>query len=221
MSEKDMPPKLVIFDCDGVIVDSEPPLLDFLLEEFAQYGLHISMQELETKYVGGTMALVGERARAAGAKLPENWQVDVYPRVFEMLAKGVPLIPGIEAAFDALDAAGIPYCVGSNGPMAKMDVTLGAYPKVFDRLKGRIHSAHTHGVAKPDPGLFLIAAESMGVAPQDCVVVDDSPSGCIAARRAGMRCFGFDRHGDGARLVKEGAEHLADMRELPGRIGVV
>ncbi|WP_434289486.1 HAD family hydrolase [Celeribacter sp. SCSIO 80788] len=215
-----MTPKAVIFDCDGVIVDSEPPLLDFLQQEFAGFGLNVSLHDLETQYVGGTMARVGERARAAGADLPENWVEDVYPRVFDMLRAGVPLIPGIEAAFDALDAAGIPYAVGSNGPMEKMDVTLGAHPDVFARLKGRIHSAHTHGTAKPEPGLFLIAAEQLGVVPEDCVVIDDSPSGCIAARRAGMRCFGFDRHGDGARLIAEGAEHLSDMSDLPARLGL-
>lgn len=215
-----MTPNLVIFDCDGVIVDSEPPLLDFLLTEFATYGLELSLHELETKYIGGTIYSTAQRAREAGASLPETWEAEAYPRIFEVLRAGVPLIPGIEAAFDALDAAGIPYCVGSNGPMEKMDVTLGAHPAVFARLKGRIHSAHTHGVAKPDPGLFLIAAETMGVAPEACVVVDDSPSGCIAARRAGMRCFGFDPHGDGARLISEGAEHLADMHDLPRRIGI-
>ena len=215
-----MTPNLVIFDCDGVIVDSEPPLLDFLLTEFATYGLELSLHELETKYVGGTIYSTAQRAREAGASLPETWEAEAYPRIFEVLRAGVPLIPGIEAAFDALDAAGIPYCVGSNGPMEKMDVTLGAHPAVFARLKGRIHSAHTHGVAKPDPGLFLIAAETMGVAPKACVVVDDSPSGCIAARRAGMRGFGFDPHGDGARLISEGAEHLADMHDLPRRIGI-
>ncbi|EKE74151.1 MULTISPECIES: HAD family phosphatase [Roseobacteraceae] len=215
-----MIPNLVIFDCDGVIVDSEPPLLDFLRDEFARYGLDITLHELETKYVGGTMKTVAERARAAGATLPPHWETEVYPRIYDMLSTGVPLIPGIEAAFDALDQAAIPYCVGSNGPMEKMDVTLGAHPAVFARLKGRIHSAHTHGVAKPEPGLFLIAAETMGVAPEACVVVDDSPSGCIAARRAGMRCFGFDPHRDGARLVSEGAEHLSDMHDLPRRLGL-
>ncbi|WP_417246358.1 HAD family hydrolase [Celeribacter sp.] len=212
--------KAVIFDCDGVIVDSEPLLLEFLQKDFARFGLDISIHELETKYVGGTMARVGERAREAGANLPDNWIDEVYPRVFEMLGAGVPLIDGVEAAFDALDAAGIPYAVGSNGPMEKMDVTLGAHPAVFARLKGRIHSAHTYGTAKPDPGLFLIAAEHLGVAPEDCAVIDDSTSGCIAARRAGMKCFGFDPHGDGARLIAEGAEHLADMHDLPARLGL-
>ncbi|WP_417253460.1 HAD family hydrolase [Celeribacter sp.] len=212
--------KAVIFDCDGVIVDSEPPLLEFLQKDFARFGLDISIHELETKYVGGTMARVGERAREAGAALPDNWIDEVYPRVFEMLGAGVPLIDGVEAAFDALDAAGIPYAVGSNGPMEKMDVTLGAHPAVFARLKGRIHSAHTYGTAKPEPGLFLIAAEHLGVAPEDCAVIDDSTSGCIAARLAGMKCFGFDPHGDGARLMAEGAEHLADMHDLPARLGL-
>ncbi|AJE45267.1 HAD family hydrolase [Celeribacter indicus] len=211
--------KCVIFDCDGVLVDSEPPLLDFLCDEFAALGHPVSLAELEAKYIGGTMKTVAERARAAGVPLPDNWEVDVYPRIYEIL-EGVPLVAGIEATLDALDAAGIPYCVGSNGPMEKMAVTLGGHPAFHARLEGRIHSAHTHGVAKPDPGLFLIAAEQMGVAPEDCAVVDDSPSGCIAARLAGMRCFGFDPHGDGARLVAEGAEHLDDMSHLPARLGL-
>lgn len=213
-----MRPQAVIFDCDGVIVDSEPPLLTFLQREFAAYGGDVTIHELETQYVGGTMAKVAERARATGIALPPAWEVEVYPRVFDMLRSGVPLIPGIEAAFDALDKVGIPYAVASNGPMEKMDITLGAHPSVLTRLTGRIHSAHTYGTAKPDPDLFLIAAKRLGAAPETCVVIDDSPAGCIAARRAGMLCFGFDRHGNGQRLIAEGALHLSDMQDLPARL---
>lgn len=214
------PPKLVIFDCDGVIVDSEPPTLDLLRDDFAAHGLDLTMADIEREYTGLLMANVAKKARENGAALPQDWVDSFYVKMFNRLRDGVPLIEGVMAVFEALDAAGIPYRVASNGPDAKMDITLGAYPDLHARLKGRIHSAHTHGTAKPDPELLLIAARAEGVAPEDCVMIDDSPSGCISARRAGIRCFGFDPTGDGTQLVAEGAEHLRSMNELCARIGL-
>jgi HAD superfamily hydrolase (TIGR01509 family) len=213
-------PKLVIFDCDGVLVDSEPPTLELLREEFELCGLSVTMPHIESEYVGMTMINVAKKARAAGANLPDDWEDSIYFKMFERLQKGVPLIDGIEGALDALDAAGIPYAVGSNGPMAKMDITLGAHPAFLARLTGRIFSAHDCKAGKPDPELFLKAAAFMGVAPEHCVVVDDSRSGVIAGRRAGMRTLGFDTFGDGAHLIVEGAEHLASMDDLPAMIGL-
>ncbi|WP_417258301.1 HAD family hydrolase [Celeribacter sp.] len=214
------PPKLVIFDCDGVLVDSEPPTLTLLRDDLAAHGLDLTMDDIERDYTGLLMANVAKKARENGANLPTDWVEQFYVKMFERLRKGVDLIEGVVEVFDALDAAGIAYRVASNGPDEKMEITLGAHPDLYARLKGRLHSAHTHGTAKPDPELLLIAARAEGVAPEDCVMIDDSPSGCISARRAGIRCFGFDTEGDGARLVAEGAEHLASMRDLCARIGL-
>lgn len=208
-------PKLVIFDCDGVLVDSEPPTLSMLRDDLELHGLTLTMAQVEAEYVGIAMADLAQKARVNGANLPHDWVDAIYVKMFEQLKKGVPLIAGIERALDALDAVGIPYAVGSNGPMEKMDITLGAYPALFDRLKGRIFSAHDCKAGKPDPELFLKAAAFMGIAPNDCVVVDDSVAGATAGLRAGMRTLGFDPQGDGAHLIAIGAEHLAHMDDLP------
>lgn len=189
-------------------------------DDLATHGLDLTMADIERDYTGLLMANVATKARENGARLPNNWVDLFYVKMFDRLREGVALMDGVTEVFDALDAAGIAYRVASNGPDAKMEITLGAHPDLYARLNGRIHSAHTHGTAKPDPGLLLIAAQAAAVSPENCVMIDDSPSGCIAARRAGIRCFGFDPSGDGARLVAEGAEHLASMRDLCAKIGL-
>ena len=213
-------PDLVIFDCDGVLVDSEPPTLALLRDDLARFGLDLTMADIERDYTGLLMKNVGRKAEAAGARLPATWVEDFYVQMFDRLRAGVPLIDGVEAVFDALDTAGIPYCVASNGPMEKMAITLGAHPAIYARLTGNLHSAHTHGVAKPDPELLRRAAAAMGVDPSRAVMVDDSPSGCLAAAGVPMPCFGFDPTGDGARLTAHGAIHLRRLADLPAHLGL-
>ena len=213
-------PKLVIFDCDGVLVDSEPPTLALLRDDLELYGLPLTLAQIDANYMGVAMADIAKKARANGAQLPDDWVPAIYEKMFDKLRQGVPLIAGVEKALDALDRAGIPYAVGSNGPMAKMDITLGAHPDFHARLKGRIFSAHDCKAGKPDPELFLKAAAFMGVDPKDCVVVDDSVAGATAGVRAGMRTLGFDTHGDGAHLTAIGAEHLAHMDALSDMVGL-
>jgi len=213
-------PDMVIFDCDGVIVDSETITNVLLQEELAGRGLDLPLSEIERTFVGGTMLTVAEKAKAKGADLPDNWVAYFYDRMYEALAKGTPLITGIEAVMDLLDAAGIPYAVGSNGSLEKMAITLGQHKALHARLKDHLYSAHSVGIAKPEPGMFLLAAKDFGIAPDRCAVIDDSPTGCIAARRAGMRGMGFAEHDDGARLAAEGAEVFHRMADLPGLLGL-
>ena len=215
-----MPPDLVIFDCDGVLVDSEMVSAELLQEDLSGRGLHMSRDDILREFIGGTMQSVGERAAGMGADIPEGWVESIYERMYARLALGAPKIEGVESALDRLDAAGVPYVVGSNGSLRKMEITLGQHPELQARFEGRIYSAHSHGVAKPDPGLFLIAAGEMGVAPARCAVVDDSPTGCEAARRAGMVCYGYAERDDGARLVTEGAITFHSMADLPEFLGV-
>ncbi|MDJ0826278.1 MAG: HAD-IA family hydrolase [Rhodobacter sp.] len=208
-------PALVLFDCDGVLVDSEPITNALLQEDLATRGLSLSFDQIDRLFTGGTMRGVGEQARAMGADIPDDWVEGFYVKMHARLAQGTPAIDGIENVLDRLDAAQIPYAVGSNGSLEKMAITLGQHPRLQERLKDRLYSAHTLGVAKPDPGLYLAAARDMGVAPQRTAVIDDSPSGCRAAQRAGMRCFGYAAHGDGARLAAEGAQVFHAMADLP------
>ena len=213
-------PDLVIFDCDGVLVDSEPITNALLQEDLARRGLDLSLEQIMQNFVGGTMRGVGEEAARMGADIPDNWVDLIYTEMHLRLARGTPVIDGVDAVMDALDKAGIPYCVGSNGSLAKMRITLGQHPALRARLDGRLYSAHTLGTAKPEPDMFLQAARDFGIEPKRTAVIDDSPAGCIAARRAGMIGFGYAAHDDGARLRAEGAHVFHHMRDLPGLLHV-
>lgn len=209
--------ELVIFDCDGVLVDSEPLANTVLIENLATYGLHLTLEDTERLFVGGTIAGVHKTARGLGADLPDDWVDAMYAAIFDRLRQGVDLIPGIPDLLDHLDAEGIPFCVASNGPPDKMRITLGQNG-LWERFEANMVSAHTHGVAKPAPGLFLKAAEPFGVSPDRVVVIEDSRNGVTAAARAGMRCLAYLPAGDGAHLEDLGAEIIRHMNEVPGRL---
>ena len=215
-----MTPQAVLFDCDGVLVDSEPPTFAMLAEDFNRFGLTVTAVAVAERFTGGTIHDVAARAVAMGADLPDGWANDFYERLFVRLGQGVPVIAGVEDVLDRLDAAGIPYAVGSNGIGRKMAITLGPYPRLWNRLKDRLFSGQELGMPKPLPGLWLHCAAHLGVDPADCVVVDDSAVGCRAARAAGMRAMGFAAHGDGAGLVAEGATVFRRMADLPGLLGI-
>lgn len=215
-----MTPHGVIFDCDGVIVDSEGPTFVLLQQNFAAYGLDVSLHDLETNFIGGTMADVEAHARLRGADLPATWRDDFYEVLYAHLRQGILLVPGILDVLDKLDARGIPYAIGSNGSDRKMQVTLGQYPGLIDRFQGRLFSGQTLGRPKPAPDLFLHAAQSLGVNPSDCVVIEDSATGARAAYSAGITCYGYAAQNDGARLAAERAIVFHSMSNLPGLLGL-
>ncbi|MCL4066308.1 HAD family phosphatase [Pseudomonas sp. GX19020] len=216
------PPAAVLFDCDGVIVDSEGPTFQIMLAEFASCGFHLTLEELERDYIGGTVEDVASRARANGADLPESWVADLYANMYAMLEAGVPLIPDILQVFDRLDAAGIPYAVGSNGSPEKMQITLGARG-LIPRFR-TVLSGQAIGRPKPLPDLYLACAKACGVAPEACVVIEDSPAGARAAIAAGIPCLGFAAHGEDtppARGLKAlNVPLFHSMKDLPGLLGL-
>jgi HAD superfamily hydrolase (TIGR01509 family) len=212
-------PDLVIFDCDGVLVDSETLSNKVLAANLTRHGLPMTTERSMELFVGGTMRGVGEQARGMGADLPADWIDEIYEEIYSALRAGVDVIAGIPELLDHLDAARIPYAVGSNGSEAKMQITLGQNG-LLDRFKGAIFSAHTLKTAKPDPGLYLAAAAHFDVDPSRAVVVEDSATGATAAARAGMRCLGYAPHGDGAALQAKGAELFDSMFSVPGLIGL-
>lgn len=215
-----MRPGAVLFDCDGVLVDSEPITDRVIAANLARHGLRLAVSEVHTLFLGGTMAGVAEQARRLGAELPPDWVDQVYGEMFAELARGTPLIPGITGVLDALDAAGVPYAVGSNGPHRKMQITLGQHPGLHRRLQGRIFSRHDVARPKPAPDLYLHAAAALGVPSAACTVIEDSPPGARAARAARMACFGYAPHDDGAALVAEGARPFHAMADLPALLGL-
>jgi HAD superfamily hydrolase (TIGR01509 family) len=213
-------PAAVLFDCDGVLVDSEPITDRVIAASLGRHGLSLAVSEIHALFLGGTMAGVAEEARRLGAALPPDWVDRVYEEMFAELAKGTPLVPGISGVLDALDAAGIPYAVGSNGPHRKMQITLGQHPGLHVRLRGRIFSRHDVARPKPAPDLYLHAAAALKSPPAACVVVEDSPPGARAARAAGMTCLGYAPRDDGARLAAEGARPFHRMEDLPALLAL-
>ncbi|MBO9473968.1 HAD family phosphatase [Shimia sp. R10_1] len=214
-----LPPDLVLFDCDGVLVDSERITNALLVENLAARGLQVAPDRVIDLFVGGTIAGVAKTARSFGATLEENWVDLIYAEMFERLAQEATPVPGVPSLLDALDAAGIPYGVCSNGPHAKMDVTL-ARCGLTQRFAGRIYSREDVPNPKPAPDVYLKAAADAGIAPANCVVVEDSPNGARAGKAAGMHTLGF--------IADTAAEHLTpicdavfdDMRALPGLLGL-
>jgi HAD superfamily hydrolase (TIGR01509 family) len=209
----------VIFDCDGVLVDSEPIANAVLVEDLARRGLVLEASAVDHLFLGSTMAAVGDRARALGANLPDSWIGEIYDALYARLRAGTPPVPGIFDLLDRLDAAAIPYAVASNGSPEKMEITLGQ-TGLWPRFEGRMLSAHVEGVAKPDPELLRRAAARINRLAEECVLIGDSLADCLAARGAGMHCVALVHHGDGSRLAAEGAQVVRSLAEAAREIGL-
>lgn len=212
-------PDLVIFDCDGVLVDSETVSNTVLAVNLTRHGLPMTADRCMDLFVGGTMASVDDTARTMGADLPVDWIDEIYAETYAALRAGVDVIAGIPELLDRLDAERIPFAVGSNGSDDKMQITLGQNG-LLGRFGDAIFSAHTLKTAKPDPDLYLAAAAHFGVDPSRAVVIEDSATGATAAARAGMRCLGYAPQGDGAALKTAGAEIIDSMFAVPMLIGL-
>lgn len=204
-----MTPKLVIFDCDGVLVDSEHATNTAIAKYLSTCGLQIDADDAFRLFVGNTMVAVGEIATQHGATLPENWIDAIHGAMYKELRDGVAVFPGVRALLDKLNAAGIATAIASNGPMDKMAITL-APSGLFDHFRGRIYSPDTLP-GKPAPDMLLAAAIAAGVNPSYAVMIDDNPTGCLAAVAAGMPSIGFAPDGSFARLEKVGATCVRTM----------
>lgn len=214
-----MLPKLVIFDCDGVLVDSERLSNATLQASLAFYGLNLPVDEITHMFVGGTMASVHTEVARRGVTLPENWVEIINKEVATELAAKVEIIANVPSMLDQLDASGILYAVGSNGPMGKMQVTLGR-TGLWDRMQGRIYTAHDCAAQKPAPDVYLKVAALAGIKADDCVVIEDSASGARAAVAANMRCFGYCADTDVEKLRPHCEVTFNDMAQLPELLGL-
>jgi HAD superfamily hydrolase (TIGR01509 family) len=209
---------LVIFDCDGVLVDSERIAVRVEAALISELGWTISEDEVLERFVGRSDAyMLAELERAMGRKLPE-WRELYERRLYESFRRELVPVKGITAVLDELT---IPACVASSGTHDKMQVTLGL-TGLLSRFDRRIFSVTEVANGKPAPDLFLYAAQRMGVQPRNCVVVEDSKSGIDAARAAGMRSLGFAGGLTPAAWLKERATVVFDdMADLLSLIAVM
>lgn len=212
-----MTPSLVIFDCDGVLVDTERLANRSMAELVTELGYPMSVQECQQRFMGRTLENVQDMIEELiGRELPADWPEQVRRRDLKAFEAGVDAIQGVAAVLDDLDRRGVPYCVGSSGKYQKMRTTLGS-SGLLPRLEGRLFSAQDCDNGKPAPDVFLLAARTMGHGPQGCVVIEDSVPGVMAARAAGMRAFAFveDPSCDRDALISAGAILFDSMAELP------
>lgn len=215
--------ELVIFDCDGVLVDSERIANTNLAEMITELGYKTSGPECQKLFMGRTLEDVQSQVeKLVGRQLPDDWTDQVRDRDFEAFEKGVPAVEGVAAVLDHLDRVGIPYCVGSSGKYAKMNKTLGS-AGLLPRLKDKLFSAQDCKRGKPAPDIFLLAAKKMGHRPENCLVVEDSLPGVRAAKAAGMRVFAYveDPACDKSAMAEEGGILFDQMSDLPALLRAI
>ncbi|MEY9993319.1 HAD superfamily hydrolase (TIGR01509 family) [Streptomyces sp. V4I8] len=210
---------LVIFDNDGVLVDSEPISNRLLAAYLTELGHPTSYEESIRDYMGSAMHRVHEVvSERTGRRLPEDFDDVFHARVFAAFERELKAVTGVADVLEELAGDQVPYCVASSGSHERIRVGHRAtgLERFFD--DGRVFSSEDVGRGKPAPDLFLYAAERMGVVPERCVVVEDSPLGVQAAVAAGMDVYGFTAMTPAGKLA--GASRLfAGMGELVDLLG--
>lgn len=205
---------LIIFDNDGVLVDSEPISNRHLAAYLTELGHPTTYEESIRDYMGSAMHRIHELVlERTGQRLPDDFDDVFHGRVFAAFERELKPVAGASGVLEKLAADGVPYCVASSGSHERIRV--GHRTTGLDRWfdESRIFSSQDVGRGKPAPDLFLYAAERMGVAPERCAVVEDSPLGVQAARAAGMEVYGFTAMTPAAKLADAG-QLFSDMDEL-------
>ena len=207
---------LVIFDNDGVLVDSEWLANGILADLLCEAGLPSTREGCIAEYMGSTMARVREIAeRRLGRPLPADLEHRYHERLFDAFRTSLTAVPGVAEVLAQLTT---PTCVASSGTHERIRLAL-TTTGLLPRFDGRIFSAQDVARGKPAPDLFLHAAKSLGVRPDRCAVVEDSPLGVEAANRAGMTAFGFVRMTPPERLEAAAGGVFRSMDELPALLG--
>ncbi|MFI6289840.1 HAD family hydrolase [Streptomyces sp. NPDC051018] len=206
---------LVIFDNDGVLVDSEPVANAILAGYLTELGHPTSYEDSLRDYMGAAVHRVHDLVlERTGRRLPEDFDETLHARTFAAFERELEVVGGVTEVLEKLVAAQVPYCVASSGSHERIRV--GHHRTGLDRWFHReiVFSAQDVGRGKPEPDLFLYAAERMEVAPERCAVVEDSVLGVRAAVAAGMDVYGYTAMTPAAKLA--GATgFFGAMPELP------
>ncbi|MBB3611000.1 HAD family hydrolase [Rhizobium sp. BK602] len=179
---------LVIFDCDGVLVDSEPLSVAVLIDAMRDVGVEMSEEDVYSRFLGKSLAtLVDTLETEFDVFIDQAFLDRIRNDLYDRFRRELKPIDGIA---ETLDALAVPRCVASSSQLERIRLSLGV-TGLLERLEPNIFSASMVKRGKPAPDLFLFAAEKMGAEPRDCIVVEDSPAGIMAARAAGMTVFAF------------------------------
>lgn len=210
-----MTPALVIFDCDGTLVDSEELGTSVLLKMASELGLDLPLRETNAYFRGWKLdQCVAQIQTWLGRPLPADFVAQVRLRTQSTFKAELRPIPG---AVELVRALRLPMCVASSGPREKIELSL-TLTGLLPYFKDHIFSGYEVGSWKPDPGLFLHAAQAMGVQPADCAVVEDSLVGVQAGVAAGMKVYAYQPEGvDPA--IPPGVHILKRLEELLPALG--
>lgn len=218
--------ELVIFDCDGTVMDTEMMMAEVEVEAVAEFGLKMTAQEFNARFAGTS----GENVKKAleeelGRSLPDDYEKKVRDKMNERLWREAKIVPGIVEVLDGFDQ---PRCICSNAGMEKLKIEL-SKGELWDRFRPFVYSARDlDGVEhKPAPDVFLHAAKEFEVSPKACIVIEDSVTGVTGAKAAGMRVIGFTGgshtypgHSDD--LTNAGAETVINrLKDIPALIDVM
>ncbi|MCC4634525.1 HAD family hydrolase [Xanthomonas dyei] len=217
------PPDLLIFDCDGVLVDSEPLACAVLAQALQQHGVDIDIDGVQQYFLGRSLGSVRAHVQTLGRTLPDTFERDLNAALLARFGTELQPIPGVAALLDAVQT---PRCVASSSHLQRVRLSL-QVTGLAGHVGAHIYTAELVARGKPAPDLFLLAADRMQVAPAACLVIEDSPSGVQAACAAGMQVWGFTGGGHhrasaaaAALLVTAGASQVfADMPSIATALG--
>jgi HAD superfamily hydrolase (TIGR01509 family) len=216
-----VPPRLVIFDCDGVLVDSETISNRVLARMLREQGLELTTEQARARYQGLLLADIAAHVEGdLGRSLPDDWGERFEAERERAFRAELREVPHAREAVEGVRAAGASVCVASQGRLRKttLSLELTGLRELF--ADDALFSAEAVARGKPYPDLFLHAAEALGVPAASAAVVEDSPSGVRAAGAAGMRALGYTADSDAGALAQAGAELIDSMALVPARLGL-
>jgi HAD superfamily hydrolase (TIGR01509 family) len=200
----------VLFDCDGVLVDSEPVTNAVLARMLGELGARLSLEETMHRFVGKAVREELETIeRLTGRPVPEGWYAQFLQRRDAALALEAPEVPGVAGVLAHLREAGVPHAVASGADRGKMRITLGRN-RLLEHFEPHVYGADQVERSKPHPDVYLLAARGLGVDPRHCLVVEDTPTGTRAGVAAGATVFGYCARSDPRALLGAGAAMVFD-----------
>ena len=203
--------KCIIFDSDGVLVDSETLSAKVFQEMAMELGFELDFETAVERFAGTSMKenllLIGENIQGS---LPVDFEKEFRARTYEVFKTDLKAVHGIHELIEEL---GIPFCVASSGPVEKIRLNLGLV-NLLDHFENKIYSSYDIGSWKPDPGIFLHAAKRMGFEPEECAVIEDSASGIRAAIAGGFKVYALANEKKKKTFEQLGAIAFENMKEL-------
>ena len=210
----------MIFDCDGVLVDSVPLINRAMVRALAAYGLRLSPEEVQRHFRGLLDADIRDLVAARwGVALPENFTEVIAEEEWAAMVQDLGPVDGVESAVCSVVESGTAACVASNGSPEEIEHRL-KLTGLFTWFEGRLFSGLTVPRPKPFPDVFLHAASTMGYSPAECAVIEDGPAGIQAGVAAGMRVLAYIGGSDDAETFLEGVETFTSMSSLPELLGL-